>query len=343
MKNYLLATLRGPAQVMFQPNAVTGALFLAGILWGALSEGRIEVALGAVVGLVVATLTGRLLRLPCDEGEVGLWGFNGTLVGCALMTFLAPTTTAWLALLLCSAMTTWVRTGLNNIGSTHRINSFTFPFVLCTWLFLAAARLFGRLDIVGLGHPMLPAIHLFDVAATPPTSLWEALVWPLRGVAQIMLLDSWVTGALFVVGLLVSSPRAALWAYVGSAIGTYGALLLGGSQVAVASGLYGFSPALTAIALGAVFYRPTLGATLWALVGTLATLFTQAATNIFLEPLGLPALTAPFCLTTWLFLLPRLPIGEPSDSPQPDHSHWHKPKHSKEGHTNACGCGNHLH
>lgn len=327
MKKSLKALLAGPAQIMFQPSAITGVLFVAGILWGAISSGHAEVALGAVVGLVVATLTGYILGLPADEGEVGLWGFNGTLAGIAIITFLRSTPEAWVVLILTAAMTTWVRTGLNNISSAYGINSLTFPFVLCSWLFLSASRIFAGLDEVALSHPMLPAIHLSDWAATAPSSVWEAVEWPLRGIGQIMLQESWVSGAFFLVGLLISSPKAALWAFIGSAIGTYGAIWMGGSMVAVESGLYGFSPALTAIALGAVFYRPSLGTTLWALLGTLATLFVQGATNIFLEPLGLPALTAPFCLTTWLFLLPRLAIGAlhtTTNQSPPDHSHWHK-------------------
>lgn len=325
MKKELLGLLRGPAQVMFQGNALTGVLFLVGILWGAIESGTPEVAIGGIVGLVVSTLTGYLLGLPTDEGEAGLWGFNGVLVGCAFMTFLAPTPLGWTALVLCSAMTTWVRQGLDRVGATHKVSSFTFPFVLCTWIFLASARLLAGLDEVGLAHPMLPAIHLTDTAATPPENLWEALVWPLKGVAQIMLIDSWVTGVLFLVGLAVNSRWAAIWAFVGSAIGTYGALLFGGSSVAVSTGLYGFSPALTAIALGCVFYKPSTASALWAAVGALATLFVQGAANLFLEPLGLPALTAPFCLATWLFLLPLLKL-DPRSTAEQDHSTWHPKK-----------------
>jgi urea transporter len=140
-------------------------------------------------------------------------------------------------------------------------------------------------------------------------------------VGQIFLIDSWITGLFFVVGLAISNPWSALWALIGSAVGTYGALLYGASQVAVESGLYGFSPALTAIALGCTFYHPSWRSALWALLGTIATLFTQAAMNVFLEPLGLPALTAPFCITTWLFLLPLLRLDGKKDA---DHTHWHK-------------------
>lgn len=326
MKNALYGTLRGPAQVMFQPNATTGVLFIVGIFWGAIASGHVEVAIGAVVGLVVSTLTGYLLHLPHEDGEIGLWGFNGILVGCAMMTFLGSSVLSWIALIICAAMTTWVRTGLNNIGAAHKVNSFTFPFVLCTWIFLAASRLFAGLDEVALSHPMLPATHFYDFVADPPRSFWEAIEWPLRGVSQIMLIDSWVTGLFFLVGLLISSPWAALWAFIGSAVGTYGALLYGASATAVSSGMYGFSPALTAIALGCTFYTPSWRSAIWALIGIIGTLFVQAATNLFLEPLGLPALTAPFCLTTWLFLLPLFKLDK-AQKENEDHTEWHKKKH----------------
>ncbi|MBR6831342.1 MAG: urea transporter, partial [Tidjanibacter sp.] len=52
--------LRGAGQVMFQNNAWTGLFFLAGIFYGAVSGGTPLVAWGALLGLVVSTMTGYL-------------------------------------------------------------------------------------------------------------------------------------------------------------------------------------------------------------------------------------------------------------------------------------------
>ena len=109
---------------------------------------------------------------------------------------------------------------------------------------------------------------------------------------------------LFLAGLLIASPAAALWAVIGSAGGTALALLFGAPTEAIAHGMYGFSPTLTAIALGAVFLHPSLRTTIGALVGIVGTFFVQASMNILLAPVGLPSLTAPFCIATWLFILP---------------------------------------
>ncbi|MBR4037803.1 MAG: urea transporter, partial [Tidjanibacter sp.] len=79
-----------------------------------------------------------------------------------------------------------------------------------------------------------------------------------------------------------------------------------------------------AIALGATFYQPSWRSAIWALLGVVVCMFVQLATDLWLEPIGLPALTAPFCLTTWIFLLPLFRFGE--HPKEVDHSHW---RHSK--------------
>jgi len=73
----------------------------------------------------------------------------------------------------------------------------------------------------------------------------------------------------------------------------------------ITAGLLGFSPVLTAIALGSVFHKPGARVLAYAALGTVFTVIAQAALNVLVAPWGIPALTAPFVLTTWLFLLPR--------------------------------------
>ena len=307
--------LRGMGQVMFQPSAWTGLLFLAGIIWGSCANHTGIVAWGALVAVAVSTLTGRLLRLPEDDGTQGLWGFNGVLVGCAFPTFLGNTFWMWLALILCAAMTTWVRTGFNNVMAPWKVNSLTFPFVFCTWLFLLAARAMHGMPPTHLSDPTLPTLF----ASGENLRLGHLIVYWLKGLGQVFLVDSWVTGLLFLIGLLLSSARAALWAAVGSAVALLVAILFEASGSGIAGGLYGFSPVLTAIALGTVFYKPNRRSAVWALLGIVVTVFVQAGMNVMLAPLGIPTLTAPFCLTTWLFLLPLIRFDE---TERPDHTDW---------------------
>ena len=317
LSNYTQVLLRGAGQVMFQNNAWCGLLFIAGIVWGACSAHQWAVAVGALAGLAAATLTGRMLRLPASDGEQGLWGFNGILVGCAMPTFLGNSVGMWVALVLCAALTTWVRTGMNNVMQQWRINSLTFPFVLCTWLFLLAARALHSLPPVGMSVPSLPGPFTGAHGAITFGELAEC--W-LRGISQVFLIDSWVTGALFLAGLAVSNLRAAVWAAIGSAVALAAAFAFGGAAADISHGLYGFSPVLTAIALATVFYKPGWRSAAWALTGILVTFFVQAGMNVLLSPVGLATLTAPFCITTWLFLLPLIRLDD--NAARPDHSDW---------------------
>ncbi len=313
---FLRILLRGAGQVMFQNSAWTGLLFLAGIFWGTYQEGLGIVAWGALLGLVVSTLAGYLIGLSGREGAQGLWGFNGILVGCAFPTFLGNTVWMWLALILCAALTAWVRAGFNNVAKPWKVNSLTFPFVFCTWLFLLAARALHGLPTTHMSTPtLMTAYQAFE----SPDLLALVVCW-LKGIAQVFLIDSWVTGLLFLIGLLIHSRLAALWAAVASAVALLVAILFKAPDTSILHGLYGFSAVLTGIALATVFYKPNLRSALWALTGVVVTVFVQAGMNTLVAPLGIATLTAPFCITTWLFLLPLIRFD---DAEHPDHSDWY--------------------
>lgn len=318
LAGYIKAILRGTGQVMFQGNALTGLLFLCGIFWGAYQEGQGVVAWGALVGVISSTVAGYVVRLPANDGLQGLWGFNGVLVGCALPTFLGNTVWMWIALIICSMLTTWVRTGFNNVMTRWKVNSLTFPFVFCTWLFVLAARMFHGMPPEYMAVPELTA----PLSGSIDLGFGHLLVYWLKGIAQVFLINSWVTGIFFLAALFVSSRWAALWAAIGSALALLVALLFQAPGNEIANGLYGFSPVLTGIALGCTFYKVNRRSAMWALMGIIVTVFIQAGMNAMMLPLGLATFTAPFCITTWLFLLPLFKF----DEKEPDHSHWHKLK-----------------
>lgn len=308
--------LRGVGQVMFQNNAWTGLFFLLGIFWGSYAEGTPEVAWGALVGVTVSTLTGWLLLEPQADGEDGLWGFNGVLVGCAFPTFLGTGWLMWVSLIFCSALTTVVRRGFNNVMAPWKVNSFTFPFVFCTWLFLLCAREFAGFPQTSESIPALPG----EIEPALNAGFGDLVIYWLKGIAQVFLIDNWVTGIFFLIGLTLSNVWSGIWAAVASAAALAVAILFHATGSDISAGLYGFSAVLTGIALGCTFYKPNWRVSLWALFGIVATVFVQAAMNAFMAPLGIATLTGPFCIATWLFLLPLYKFNDWN----PDHSGWKK-------------------
>lgn len=307
----------GIGQVMFQQSALTGLIFFLGILWGSYECHTPEVAWGGLLGTVAATLAGYLVTSDPQPGEQGLWGFNGVLVGCAFPTFLGNTWLVWIALVFCAMLSTWVRTALNNVMAPSKVNSLTFPFVLLTWVFLLAARYMDGLPITGLSIPELAEKFAYHL----DTSFGSLVIYWLKGISQIFLINSWVTGIFFLVALAVCSRRAAVWAAIGSAISLAIAILYKADPSDIANGLFGFSPVLTAIAIGSTFNSPGLRTTLWTIVAVIATVFFQAGMDAFFEPLGLPTLTGPFCVATWLFLLPHYRMGQ-TDAIKEKHGEW---------------------
>ena len=313
---FIKILLRGTGQVMFQNSAWTGLLFMIGIFWGAYAEGQGLVGWGALLGVTVSTVTGYLLGFPAKDGEQGLWGFNGVLVGCAFPTFMGNTVWMWLALALCAALTTWVRAGFNNVMAPWKVNSFTFPFVFCTWMFLLAARAMHGLPTTHMADPALPAAF----SSLESIRFGDLAVYWLKGIGQVFLINSWVTGICFLAGLFLCNRWAALWAAIGSALALLVVIALKASGSDISDGLYGYSPVLTAIALATVFYKPNFRSALWAVLGILVTVFIQAGMYMLMAPVGIATLTGPFCITTWLFLLPLVRFD---DEEKPDHSNWY--------------------
>jgi urea transporter len=295
--------LRGAGQVMFQNHPFTGLLFIAAIAWGALAADAAAVLSGGVLGLVTATLTARWLRVD-DEGlAAGLYGYNGLLVGLALPTFLAPTPMLWVYVLLGGAVSVVAMLGTVNVTRGWRVSALTFPFVLTTWLLLLAAYAFA-----GLGSETPPfgaELEPLDATVSNPLDLGAFIHGVLHSVSQVFLKGNTVSALLFLAGLALASPAAALFALAGAVLAVTSAHLLGAESQLVSAGLLGFSPVLTAVALGTVFYRPGWRVAAYAALGTVFTVVSQAAMNVAFAPLGIPALTAPFVLCAWLFLLPQ--------------------------------------
>jgi urea transporter len=292
--------LRGAAQVMLQNNPLTGLLILIGIAVGSIHSRHPWVVAGALVGLVVGTLTAILLRADGRSIRAGLFGFSPLLTGAGVTTFLDNRPLTWVFLVVGAAVTTVVTLALTTVLNTWGIPGLTFPFVLTTWFLLLGAYQFARSTLATPAAPALPR------AATGPARLGgDTPLDVLQGVSQVFLVDSWLAGLIILVGLVVNSRWSALFAAVGAVGGTLLAIGFGAGADAVGQGLWGFNAVLTAIALGAVRYRPSGRTAGWALLGVVVTVVVQAALATVLAPLGGPPLTAPFVLTTWLFLLPK--------------------------------------
>ncbi|MGH7269752.1 MAG: urea transporter [Polyangiaceae bacterium] len=294
---FLDSVLRGIGQVMLQSNAYAGALLLAGVIYNSVLFG-----IAVVVGTAVSTATAVLLGAERSRVRAGLFGFNGALVAVALLYFLRPGPLAWGYVVVASAFSSVLTAAVSHAASKWDAPGLTAPFIFTALCFVLACARFGRLETTSL----LPTAGLPKAATVEGVvGLTTVAEGVFKGLSEVFFQDNVVTGVFFVVALLVSSRVACFAAVLGSFIGLLVGWLLGAAEPALRFGLYGFNSALTTIALGGTFLAIDRASMLYAALGATVAAVVFAAASAALEPIGMPALTTPFVLVVWFFLLAR--------------------------------------
>ncbi|AUZ45622.1 urea transporter [Pseudomonas orientalis] len=276
------ALLNGFSQIFLQRHPLCGLLCLLAILIGA--PGLLG---GALLGGVAGLLTAQRRGYPKAERQAGLYSYNGVLLGVLISQHLAWSALVPPLILACGGLSAMlVRQWSKYAAHPQDLPAYTTPFVSLGWLLLGN---------------IAPA----TLALSEPEPL-TVIAAPFTGLAQVMLLDQPLAGALIALGLLLADRRAALWALTGAIAGVPVALLLGETSGALL-GLHSYNPALAALALSQARREPWLP-----LIGiVLAIMLTPG-----FAALHLPALTAPFILTCWLVRASQRILRKPRmDSP----------------------------
>ena len=220
-----------------------------------------------------------------------------------MATFLAPNTLLWVYVVLGAAISVVVKLATTNVVKPWG-GALTFPFVLTTWLLLLAT--YGFSGLAGTALPSGNVVTAFQPYEASPLKLIDLVRGRAPKHFTSLPESQWrrrAASARRVSRELTSPPPPSL-----SRVRYWPCLtahLFGAESDVITGGLLGFSPVLTAIALGTVFYQPSWRVAAYTAAGTIFTVIAQAALNVALTPFAIPALTAPFVLVTWLFLLPR--------------------------------------
>lgn len=290
----LLVSLKGIAQVIFIENAFSGLLILAGIFVSSISLGMI-----AFLSACIATLIGKFGGASKTMVNQGLLSFNSVLAGMALFMNLTGED-RWIIALAGAAVTTILTAAMQYWLRNAGIPAFTFPFIITTWLFLLSSY---RLPSFHL-NPQLAPTEL----ANKSVQLGGPLHWLngiINGVGEVYFMNHVGSGLLIIAGIFWASRRLGVYAVIGSAMALLIANLLGGDHASLNDGLYGYNAVLTILATGAIFdaknrWAPVIGA-----VAAVITVPITASISSWLLPYGLPTLTLPFVLCSWVFLAAR--------------------------------------
>ncbi|WP_074634316.1 MULTISPECIES: urea transporter [Nitrosospira] len=318
----LRVILRGVGQVVFCGNAVTGFIFLAAFYINDAMAG-----LAATLGAVSSTAAAIALKCSRSDIDAGLYGFNGTLAGACLWTFLGHTPQLWLYIVLAAMLSSMVfafMTKPSALPFTFQIPPATAPFVLICWIFILAVPAVDHAFDIGPDvravDPDLP-IPASSGSMPGAGSAWAGMrpALLIKGVSQVFFADSLAVGILILIGVALASPRGALLLAGGAFTGSLVATLLEADYHATEIGLYGFNAGLASVAVGQIFLRPdTRSALLAVLASVLAPLVQIGFSQIFLLA-NLPVLAAPFLFVLWvvLFIAGRWQRWRPSPLEKP--------------------------
>lgn len=308
--------LRGIGQVMLQNSPLTGLLFLIGLFAGGWQFG-----LYALLGTAASTLTARWLGVPATAVGAGLYGYNGTLVGVALVFYLADSLLLPGYVILGGVVATVAAAAIGNLLATWRIPALTGPFVVTIWFF--ALGVFGLSELganANSGPPSLPVIASGGRAMLDAGQLANGF---FKGISAVFFQDSVVVGGIFLLGLLVSSRIDCLMAAIGSGVGLAAGWALGADSSSLALGLLGYNAVLTLIALAGLFYVLDRTSLAVAVIAGVTSVIVTVALSAAVAPYGGHVYTAPFVITTWVFIaakpfLHRLQAVPPADATTPE-------------------------
>ena len=301
---FIDAVLRGLGQVVFQNNSLTGLLVLL-----AISVNSFVYAGAALFGAVVSTYTATLLRIDNRLVRDGLFGFNGALTAIAMVAFSSrefahgdlPSALLILYVGLAAGFSTILARAFAFMIRNDRVPGLNFPYCVATMLLLGALAQFSGLGAGTVGHALPLSLHPATGTQVYASDTW--LYGIGTGISQIFLQDNWLTGIVVIAAIAVNSPIAAAAVVAGSAIAAAVGCFLGVSEVFIRSGLLGYNAALTALALGGFFVLLDRAGAIYAALGVVLTACVSVGLATVLAPSGLPVLTLPFVIVTWLMLL----------------------------------------
>jgi|SRR6185312_6485517 len=293
MKKWIELNLRSVGQVMFQDGPVAGLFILFGILWASSVGGEPSLAAGALLGLFLGNFTGLLLKVDRKYLQQGFYGYNGILIGIAVLTLFRDEPLTWIFLGLGSVASSFVMWGVTEkLKPTFRFPILTFPFVLITWIIF--------LVLLKTAPGLIKIAPAISTASADYFQFHSHAIF--KSFSEVFLLDSVVTGGFFILALLVSSSAAAGFAIFGALIALGVTILVGINVQSIEAGIWGFNAVLTAIAIGSVFFKPSLRSVVAAFFAVLLTILIQSGLGFLFGKWGLPIFTAPFVFATWIAL-----------------------------------------
>jgi urea transporter/murein DD-endopeptidase MepM/ murein hydrolase activator NlpD len=281
------STLSGYGQIYFSTHWLVGLFFIA-----ATFTVPVQGAVG-LTALLLSNVWAQLFGFRDTWIKQGYFAYNGLLTGLALGMTYSATVAFFILLFIVTMLGVLIAAALRSVFENYLfVPVLSIPFVLTTWMVLAAASKFG-----GLLYTLKPFEVTYLSGLLPP---FVDLFFRSLGAAFFML--NTPAGILVALGVLVFSRQAFILAFVGFLSGYSVYILLGGNMADLTSGYVGFNFALTAIALGGIWTVPGPDSLFLAIIGSAVSAVIAVASGLWLTPFGLPRLAFPFVASTGIII-----------------------------------------
>lgn len=290
------SSFRGVGQILFCSHPVSGLFFL-----GALASGWWIIAPYCLAGSAVSTLTAYFMRQKAILVGMGVFGYNGALIGLTWPWFWPINIFSPFLFLFASALSALLCIPLMSSMNNSRVNLpiLSIPFVVIFLIFLMVGYAVGLQPQRSMTPVQvnLKSLNLADVSQrfSSPEE------WPILGrhfLHQIIPLS------LFLIGIVIHSRISALCAFLGGVISFLVAFLLMGADAFFQRELHGFTSVPIAVALGGFFIAFNLPCLFYTVFATCLGIFLWLLIAPFLASHEIPTLTIIFNIVTLLFLLP---------------------------------------
>lgn len=289
--DFISMTLKGISQVILIENSLSGLIILI-----AIAISNYQLGIVALVSALIGTLIGHVAGADKTAVEKGIFGYNSVLVALALSLYLTGHI-RWGIAFIGAAFATIITGAMIYFLKDLKIPVLTFPYIMLTWFFLLASY---HLKIFKLSSELAPQnLSQWKLSIQGSISLIDGLV---NGVSQVYFLNNLWTGILILIAVFWGNWRLGAYAVLGAGIGLLTAYALQANHMTINLGLYGYNAVLTILALFVFGDKENPFSLVTGCIAAMTTVPITAGIHTLLLPYGLPTLTMPFVLVTWIFI-----------------------------------------
>ncbi len=286
-KDITKGVLLSYSQIFFSYSQLLGVLLLIVTFFSP------WIGLGGLISVILANGVSYLFKYNKEDIEKGYLGFNSLLIGMEIFYFFKPNISVFVLLFIVVISTLLLTVVLNDIFHTSfKLPALTLPFVLMSIVLYFATYNYTGLELRASQELLFNSYNL-----------WKPLELFFSSMSIIFFQNSIEVGIIIAAALLVYSPTMFFLSVVSFASGLFFYSIMGGSLLGVENAFVGFNFIFTGLAIGGIFFVPSISSYLLAIFSVMITALVASSIKTFVVFYGMPVFALPFNLVIFMLLI----------------------------------------